>query len=771
MHVKYCLLTALILIAAVHTGLAAESPSGTFGRNRLTVSFDSKTIGYDDFEAVALGSRWLVPARTVLIRLQPGESAADLTWSCGEWSDVGAFGETIDLTDQPTALSAERTATVDRGELPGARPVWIGPVETIGTARYLKVTIFPVSLAPDSTLRFTESITLRIRDRCLTAGDLLDPATITAPSSRDTHRHATAGTGAPAMVVVTGAPLLDAAAEFATYKTATGVTTIVSDIDDITAGYAGRDDAEKLREYLKDFAIDGGGFVLLLGDETILPVRYAYHGSTNDSVPLEDQQICDLYFADLTGEWDVDNDNVWGERFGDNADFTPELRVGRLPFSRPEQVAAYTAKLIAYQTDPGDGASGYLHRAFFFSSDEMRDYGDNGQHGLIAAAYPDSFEIDTISGVEAASGDDPVPTNQSALELTDVLDNGYGIVNILAHGRPDAFAVRTAAYNNAPKSYFTTGPLYDCHGTFDSLAPNDRIGFYYSLACDNGGFDEDRPPFVYTNPNLVEQVLALPHAGAIGFVAYSRWGWVGSSFLQQKAFFEEIFAHPELPAVDAMYAEQATYYYYRDLVLGQNYYGDPSVRIWTAPPQPLTLAVETGPDSVSAVVTSGGAPVSGCDVFVSGPSGRVETATTGADGRTALTYDFGLGVTYTVAAVTPGHVYAVATYAQSIVTDVDDDTDPDLPRTFALNQNYPNPFNPTTTIGFALPRTSQVTLDIYNINGRLVSRLIDRILPAGAHEVQWGGTDRHGNKVASGVYFYRIATESAVATKRMVLLK
>ena len=76
---------------------------------------------------------------------------------------------------------------------------------------------------------------------------------------------------------------------------------------------------------------------------------------------------------------------------------------------------------------------------------------------------------------------------------------------------------------------------------------------------------------------------------------------------------------------------------------------------------------------------------------------------------------------------------------------------------YKLGQNYPNPFNPSTTIEFSLPRRENVTLSIYDVNGRLVRNLIvNEPYAPGVYRVDWDGLNEKGEKVASGVYFYRI---------------
>ncbi len=104
-------------------------------------------------------------------------------------------------------------------------------------------------------------------------------------------------------------------------------------------------------------------------------------------------------------------------------------------------------------------------------------------------------------------------------------------------------------------------------------------------------------------------------------------------------------------------------------------------------------------------------------------------------------------------------------------TDVDDDQANGLPESFALQQNYPNPFNPSTRIQFTVPSRSHVTVEIINLLGQSVRRLVDEIRPAGTYTTTWNGKDSDGKPVATGVYMYRLTAGEFTETKKMVLIK
>jgi len=106
------------------------------------------------------------------------------------------------------------------------------------------------------------------------------------------------------------------------------------------------------------------------------------------------------------------------------------------------------------------------------------------------------------------------------------------------------------------------------------------------------------------------------------------------------------------------------------------------------------------------------------------------------------------------------------------VTDADNpEENAPVPMRLEISQNYPNPFNPTTTIDYTVPAKTHVTITVYNILGQAVRTLVDETKAAGSYTVIWDGRNTNRETVASGVYFYRIATEDFVDTKKMVLLK
>ncbi len=94
-----------------------------------------------------------------------------------------------------------------------------------------------------------------------------------------------------------------------------------------------------------------------------------------------------------------------------------------------------------------------------------------------------------------------------------------------------------------------------------------------------------------------------------------------------------------------------------------------------------------------------------------------------------------------------------------------------LPERFALKQNYPNPFNPETVIEYELPRNTYVTVTVFNALGQVIRVLYDGEQEAGIHRLRWDARDDYGRRVATGLYFYRLATPEFSKVRKMIFMQ
>jgi len=94
-----------------------------------------------------------------------------------------------------------------------------------------------------------------------------------------------------------------------------------------------------------------------------------------------------------------------------------------------------------------------------------------------------------------------------------------------------------------------------------------------------------------------------------------------------------------------------------------------------------------------------------------------------------------------------------------------------IPDKFIIKQNFPNPFNPKTTISFEIPLESLVSLTIYDIQGKVVRKLVHRSRLVGSQNMVWDATNDKGLAVSAGMYFYRLEFNDVVKTMKMLLVK
>jgi hypothetical protein len=197
-----------------------------------------------------------------------------------------------------------------------------------------------------------------------------------------------------------------------------------------------------------------------------------------------------------------------------------------------------------------------------------------------------------------------------------------------------------------------------------------------------------------------------------------------------------------------------------------------------------------GINHVSGSVTSGGTPAQGANVFAEYADGSIAGyGLTDAGGfytlnglpseTISISGDLeGYGAADKVVTFDPGNLsisgvsLILSPATVSSVSPVSG-----IAAVFAVDQNYPNPFNPSTTIAYSLPVVSSVSIRIYSITGQEVADLFEGVVAPGRYEAVWGGRDRSGHQVASGVYFYRYTAAPVSggngfqSMKKMLLLK
>jgi hypothetical protein len=289
---------------------------------------------------------------------------------------------------------------------------------------------------------------------------------------------------------------------------------------------------------------------------------------------------------------------------------------------------------------------------------------------------------------------------------------------------------------------------------------------------------------------FAEHWLLNTDGGGVAYVGNSRYGWGCPGYpgecvsdLYSQEFFASLFlrdhvnagvAHADAKHQFAGIANVDDYMRYAMYEL--NLFGDPETPIWTDAPAQLSVAHSPTVEPSDGVVTlligvlSDGSPLDGATVCVTSAEGSVYEVLTTDGGVAVATFDPGNASDVTVTVTAKNHI----PHGSSIEivgggTGIADGDEPAA--VVALHQNYPNPFNPATSLSFSLTSREHVSIEVFDVSGRLVVTLIDRDVEPGVSSVRWDGRDESGLEVASGTYFARMVAGTELFERKMTLLR
>ncbi|HDQ99849.1 MAG TPA: hypothetical protein ENN51_06160, partial [candidate division WOR-3 bacterium] len=392
-------------------------------------------------------------------------------------------------------------------------------------------------------------------------------------------------------VIVTAARFDTIFQRLADWKTQKGVPAVVRDIAWITASYPGRDDAERLRNYAKTLPDSGARFLLLGGDVQFVPHRLAFAMVSDGNIhDREDSLPCDLYFADLDGDWDANGNNIFGE-VADSVDLYPDIHVGRAPVNNIAQAQAFVNKVIEYERAP---AAPDQDKVLFFAEVLWNDpYTDGGRH-------KDRLEAQSFADGHRVTKKYQRLGNLSRTSVMAAMREGQNAMNHDGHGWIDVMSC-------GPWPYLKTVDA-------DTIT-NAYRGILYSIGCWTTAFD-------YTS--IGEAFVVNPNGGSVATIGHSSYGWgspgnpgFGYSDKFDDRFWLELVnrnnnrlgaALDDARAHFVPFSRQENVYRWHQYQL--NLMGCPEMPAWTALPGELTVtapaAIPAGPARVLVTVANAG---------------------------------------------------------------------------------------------------------------------------------------------------------------------
>ncbi len=723
----------------------------------------------------------MLPLLNIQLLLPPDTRAEDLSYS---------YGGTVYLPDSYVILPAPRPARFSSGEavkiphpkaetygsvLPYPREIarlagggssagyrmadiLVTPLQYVpATGELLFHTRIEITIDLSSTSnRSPVAASLSSAAGAAVVGSAANPGDTASYTSRLSARDASAVD----YIIICAESFTDAFQPLADWKTKKGVKAEIVTLESIYANplFDGRDDAEEIRNCIRQyFSEDGTSWVLLGGDTNIIPARRAYDFFYDQGIPA------DLYYSALDGSWNDDDDGRWGEIGSDGVDMYADVFVGRAPVSTTDEAAIFVDKVLVYEGASFTVSSDFQTDMLFLAEilwDSPNPYTDGGiALDMIDDGYvPDVFG--PITKLYESSG------NLSTASAVQALEDGYGIIVHEGHANISTASVGPGALTSA---------------TLDGLCNGERGGLWYSVGCWSAAIDYD---------TFGEHWLTNSAGGGVAYVGNSRYGWGCPGYpgqcvsdLYSQRFFESLFTkdlvHAGLVHADAKHnfiglAESDDYTRY--VMYELNLLGDPELPIWTDAPSLLTVnyddVVQLGNDrgDLEIEVTVGGSPVGAATVCLMTEDGEIYvTGETDAAGRTVLTIEFDQPREAMLTVTAHNCVPFGGTIGLGEPTS--DVGDAEFGSVTALHQNYPNPFNPMTGIAFSLAERGHARIAIYDVSGRLVRVLIDEDVDAGPGFVAWNGRDDGGRDVASGTYFARMSGGGIFTERKMVLMR
>ncbi|MEO0101476.1 MAG: C25 family cysteine peptidase [candidate division WOR-3 bacterium] len=383
--------------------------------------------------------------------------------------------------------------------------------------------------------------------------------------------------------IITSSTLKPYFLPFKNWKRKKGLRTEIVRTDSIYANYPGRDNQEKIRNFIRDWWQNKGlKWVLLGGDDIIIPdrkTRIIAEGNIGD-IPT------DMYYADLQWSWDSNNNNLFGE-MTDTVDLFHDLYVGRAPVDNQFNVETFIMKDTIFEKRPD---TNYLPSLLLPSEMLFSPYHGRVINNLIANLFPNGWRIAKLE-------------NPSSNQTRDSLNRGYEHCHIAAHGSPTSLSV--LSISQVPT--LTNGIKYN---------------IIKGINCDCGSFD--------SKDCIAESLVNFRNGGCVAAMLNSRYGFgyppsLGPSEVLDLEFYKCLKEGIYQVGVGNCLSKDKC----RSLSLGQSVwrwcvyehtlFGDPELVMYDERPKRIFVShpsvIETGPQVIRVEVNSS-EPLSGALVCV-----------------------------------------------------------------------------------------------------------------------------------------------------------
>ncbi len=571
-------------------------------------------------------------------------------------------------------------------------------------------------------------------------------------------------------IIITQDSLASAFQPLVEWKNRKGIRTKVITLSYIYANYTGSDNADKIRNFIKDAHANWGTDYILLGgqcdyenSQEIVPRRNVYCMSSNAGYYTdEDTIISDLYFADTNGTWDGNGNGTYGET-GDGVDMYPDVYVGRAPVLNVSEVNNFVNKVLTYEKSPNTtyNATSYYPQGNLWDTNHGT-YMNDTMAQFEPGYWSDTYNREDIEGI-------------SETTVKNALNSGYGLCHIVGHG--NEYGVY---YNYGNNTMLSNS---DADGLSNGLS---KLTIFTSIACFSGAMDE-----VSGGDCFAEHLMNNTGGGAVADLFNSRYGWgtsspegaLGASGEQSKYFFRAIhqsglyiLGQAWAQMENDMVSDASSSTYYRWCLYERNLLGDPSMFIWMN--QPLSMTAVANPDTIQmntnttiniTVTDPTKAAVQGATVALtqeinSDSFDVYQTNTTNSSGAASFTVNTPDSTPIILTVTSPTHLYYQDTIiVTALSVNEEKNRQNEFTNGLAIVRMGPNPVSRVFNVAFGARKGEEIGVSMYNVAGRKVysSRML------GTGSLQNLSIDMHKNGISRGIYFIIMQTNKKRFVKKI----
>ena len=441
---------------------------------------------------------------------------------------------------------------------------------------------------PTKTFYSKETIELTLKDI------VINPEEFYIPQHRETREISSrSNLNAPIKyLIITCDSLKNAFQELANWKTTKGVKAKIETVEDIYNTYTDSSSNQiKIKQCIYDYYQQGLEYVLLGGDENIVPIQgcFGKGKEAGKQDTTKDFHIpTDLFYSLFDGnfDWNADGDSIIGE-IEDNVsfDFKSVVAISRIPISTPQEIEIVIHKTINYELNPS--TTGY--NKMLLVGNKISYYEENGQSDAeikskkmyssnVERYSPNMIRYDFFD--TNTSHNDGASYELNSTNLQSILAEGFHHIHVMTHGLPNLWIMEN---NDDP--YTTNHALSLCNNNAESIL--------LTTACYSNAFDK-------SYPCLSEAFLKNSQSGVVAFWGSSRQGWgynnsetikIDPSLSFSHRFYKALFYKKNnrlgKNIVYVKSQSNETIDYIRWLLFSLNAIGDPELPIYTDTPKSI----------------------------------------------------------------------------------------------------------------------------------------------------------------------------------------